>query len=101
MNLHDELSPLVEKQMAELAKKGANLTGGAQYNRVFELVYKLLQDKAALQTHADKMAEALREINNLCDSVNFSSHNQMREAIEGTTEASETALTDYENFKKK
>lgn len=38
------------------------------------------------------MLEALNQINELCGTVNFSSHNQMREAIEGAVELSQTAI---------
>jgi len=36
----------------------------------------------------------IKEINELCGAVNFSSHNQMREAIEGTMEITETLLSE-------
>jgi len=36
----------------------------------------------------------IKEINELCGVVNFSSHNQMREAIEGTMEITETLLSE-------
>lgn len=48
---------------------------------------------AKLRNALDVAEKALENINNICGTVNFSSHNQMREAIEGAIELSDEALT--------
>lgn len=52
-----------------------------------------------LKTIADKMAKAFREVIGYCDTVNFSSHNQMREAIEASILIAEDILTEYSKYK--
>ena len=54
--------------------------------------FRLHLQIANLKQKNSSLLEALKEINNLVGTVNFSSHTQMREALEGALELSENAI---------
>jgi hypothetical protein len=64
--------------------------------RMADVHEKTLQEKLkTLSARESKLVEALKEIGNACGTVNFSSHNQMREAIEAALSISDAALAPY------
>ena len=62
--------------------------------RVSDLYERIKFSLTASQHQPDvaELLEALKEIENLCGTVNLSSHNQMREAVEGSIEIAATAI---------
>jgi hypothetical protein len=60
-----------------------------QYTQLQSALTQKDQRIAELEREAEQLKDKLIEINNLCGTINFSSHNQMREAIEGAVELSE------------
>lgn len=65
-----------------------------QVHPLFQEIVNKLQTPL-LQSAERKLENALVEITNVLGVVNFSSHKQMREAIEGAMELAESALAEY------
>lgn len=86
----DEGNPITDEQWRESISDEA----GKMFHQAF---------LAAMQEYAqtisegkdreiEELREALTEISNLCGTTNLSSQNQMREAIKGAVEITDTAL---------
>lgn len=66
------------------------------HNDMCSTASKLKNDYDKAMEQNRELIEALAKIRFFCDTVNFSSHNQMREAIESSLETSEEILTKLE-----
>lgn len=100
LNLHKKRETEFKLVLAAEKEKAKELTEitNNQRETLVALQLQYGDSQAALTTEKEKSAklvEALIEVNQFCGSVNFSSHNQMREAIEFSVFRSEEALKNY------
>lgn len=93
VNLYKKGSDFYQKRWQALRK----LVGGlANLPDAASKIVSLEAENERLNTHNAMLLEKMNEINNCCGTVSMSSHNQMREGIEGAVELSDEALATTE-----
>jgi hypothetical protein len=90
LNLFEQLQSTLTQKDQRIAELEQMLDQCQKNDLYFEQEKEQLNNSIAeFEREAEQLKDKLIEINNLCGTVNFSSHNQMREAIEGAVELSE------------
>ena len=99
---HDRAREEVDKCLADIEDQQFNSEAGYLNNfvpwitlkKAWQSVRYMAGEKSRVKIEQENaiMRTALQEINNLCGTISMSSHNQMRDAIEGAVELSDAAL---------